>query len=1078
MAGCRYSCFKIRLAVGLLAIPLISSLPVVVYAQATASGAIAGSITDSSSAAIVGATVTATNIETNAQRVAKTGAAGEYRFDLLPVGHYSVHAEAPGFAAGEIKDIDLLVGTTAGGNIPLKPGSSAETVQVQANNQLVDPEKSDVSVAVTPRQIAELPLNGRDFANLAILAPGVKQVDSYDPTKNRYAVYAVNGSTGRNTNTTVNGVDNKDNTVGGAVMQLPLEAVQEFIISPNRFSAANGRTEGAALNVVTKSGTNLFHGSAYGFFRTQTFQTNNYFAKQGNQPKPDYSRQQYGGAIGGPIRKDKDFGFFAYEGLRERSSISVNPNAYNELTLVAAVAKQQPNLFAVPPQPTHTIPTPFDEKRYNGRIDHVFNEKHRAFVSYTAQDNKSNNDQDNSLVDSTQNNFTINDLILANVTLSSLFTPNTVNTFSVGFQYWNNLIDSTLKAPTFTFPDNTQFGTNVNVPQKSSQHKFQFRDDLSYTHGRHTLRGGVDFIYEPQVGGFFENNPTPEFDFADIPSVILSDHKTYPQGFSTPGALIGMTGTAGDPTFLLTPKMLGLYLEDDFRITQRLILNLGIRYDRDIDTYGLDKQKISRTHQELLAAAATGIPTVPTTVNPNTYLTGYTPNLTNIGGVFTGLPHNDNKDISPRVGFSYDLRGDGRVVLHGGYGLYFGQTFLNIPLFMLQQANNLVFSNTFSINCNGPGDTSCSPTENSVPGPDIVLSQYRYGVDPPPVIPPASHDLAVGSTGRIMDPSYRNPYTQQINVGFQYAPNNFSVIEVDYVQARGLHDNKTVNINPTQYFSDGSRPFSAAFAAAGAVKLGRIADEQSIGRSYYDGLNISYRQQMWKHFTGTLNYTFAKALAFEGGAASFRNTATNPFLGQFRRPDFGASPSDERHHVTASATWNLPWKIAVSPIFQIGTGRPVDIAQASSDLWGIGSGRSNPHAVVPMGKSIANPANYVTLAGIGKGPNTDQYAGCLEAHTCQEVSYNNYRGPAFAELDARVGKTITFGDRYNVNLFFQGFDLTNRANFGSSIQGIVNGNYDPDAAKNTFLQPNDFITPGGTVIPKSFLGEFGARFSF
>src|ERR1700760_2300151 len=496
------SCVKLRLAVGLLVTPMIPSFAPALYAQATASGAIAGAITDESGAAIVGASVTAINTETNAQRMAKTGAGGEYRFDLLPVGHYSIHVEAPGFAAGQIKDIDLLVGTTAAASVPLKPGSTGETVQVQANNQLVDPEKSDVSTAVTPRQITELPLNGRDFANLAILAPGVKQVDSYDPTKNRYAVYAVNGSTGRNTNTTVNGVDNKDNTVGGAVMQLPLEAVQEFIISPNRFSAANGRTEGAALNVVTKSGTNQFHGSAYGFFRTQTFQTNNYFAEQGDQPKPDYSRQQYGGSLGGPIRKDKDFGFFAYEGLRERSSISVNPDSFDELTLVAQLAKQQPNLFAVAPQPSHTIPTPFDEKRYNGRIDHNFNEKHRMFISYLAQDNKSNNDQDTSQLDLTQPNITLNDLILTNVTLNSVLSPSLVNNFAAGFQYWNNLIKATVVAPTITFPDGTQFGTNINVPQKSSQHKFQFRDDISYSHGRHTIRGGVDFLYEPQLGGY------------------------------------------------------------------------------------------------------------------------------------------------------------------------------------------------------------------------------------------------------------------------------------------------------------------------------------------------------------------------------------------------------------------------------------------------------------------------------------------------------------------------------------------------------------------------------------------------
>ena len=410
--------------------------------------------------------------------------------------------------------------------------------------------------------------------------------------------------------------------------------------------------------------------------------------------------------------------------------------------------------------------------------------------------------------------------------------------------------------------------------------------------------------------------------------------------------------------------------------------------------------------------------------------------------------------------------------MHGGYGLYFGQTFENIPLFMIQQSNDLVFANTFSIACNGPKDPKCGAGQ-AVPGTNITLTNYRYGVDPGPAIPPASHNLAPGSTGRLMDPSYRNPYTQQINFGFQYAPNNFSVIEVDYVQARGLHDNKTVNINAVQYFGDGSRPFSAALNAAGVPQLGRIADESSIGRSYYDGMNFSYRQQVWRRFTGTVNYTYAKALAFEGGAASFRNTATNPYLGQFRRQDFGPAPSDERHHVTASATLSLPWKIDFSPIFQIGTGRPIDIQQSSSLLWGTGSGVSNPHAIVPVGASMNKQASYIAFANISGA----DYVSCLETGSCQEVSYDNYRGPAFVELDARIGKTITFHDRYNVNLFFQGFDLTNRANFGSNLHNIVT-NYDPDPTLNTFLKPSDFITPNSTVLPKSFTGEFGARFSF
>src|SRR5690242_5475863 len=157
---------------------------------------------------------------------------------------------------------------------------------------------------------------GRDVANLAYLAPGVKAADSYDPTKNRYAILSVNGASGRNVNVTVNGIDNKDNTVGGPVMQLPLEAVQEFQISTQRFSAENGRSQGAAINMITKSGTNNYHGSLFGYFRDSALNTDEKQADGiGGQDRahPDYSRQFFGGSAGGPIKKDKLFGFFAIE---------------------------------------------------------------------------------------------------------------------------------------------------------------------------------------------------------------------------------------------------------------------------------------------------------------------------------------------------------------------------------------------------------------------------------------------------------------------------------------------------------------------------------------------------------------------------------------------------------------------------------------------------------------------------------------------------------------------------------------------------------------------------------------------
>ena len=211
---------------------------------------------------------------------------------------------------------------------------------------------------------------------------------------------------------------------------------------------------------------------------------------------------------------------------------------------------------------------------------------------------------------------------------------------------------------------------------------------------------------------------------------------------------------------------------------------------------------------------------------------------------------------------------------------------------MIQQANAQVFANTYTINCNGPGYHMRSPA-NIVPGTNILLSNYRYGVDPAPVIPPAGSNLAPGSTGRIMDPAFRNPYTQQVNFGLQYAVTNYGVVEVEYVQARGLHEDKTVNINPTEYFNGGIRPFSAAFAAAGVPVLGRFGVEKAIGRSYYDALNISYRQSMHRHVSTVLNYTYGKALAFEGNPAAFRNASTNQFLGEFRQPDHGTAPNNE-----------------------------------------------------------------------------------------------------------------------------------------------------------------------------------------
>src|SRR5437879_1636456 len=428
-----------RLAYLLLAGVLLLSLgSVKAFAQATASGTIQGTITDKSGAVVSGAQVVARSKATDTTRTATSNDTGYYRFELLPVGTYTVTVSKAGFASVS-QTMEILIGKMTTANSELKPGAMSEVIEVTSEAPLVDQLKTSVSQNITPSEVEELPLLGRDVANLAYLAPGVKATDSYDPTKNRYAILSVNGQSGRNVNVTVNGVDNKDNTVGGPVMQLPLEAVQEFVISTQRFSAANGRSEGAAINMITKSGTNKYHGSAFGFFREQQFNAENFYEKQPGGQKGPYSRQFFGGSAGGPIAKDKLFGFFAFERQREHTSISEDSLALSQLQTAQAAG--------LAAQPSAIIPRPFFENRYNGRLDYRFNDRETAYVSYTSQANDSLNDQSTQTGDLTEGNFTKNHLQAANFTLNSVLSNSLVNSFLVGYHYCNNVIDSTSEVP-------------------------------------------------------------------------------------------------------------------------------------------------------------------------------------------------------------------------------------------------------------------------------------------------------------------------------------------------------------------------------------------------------------------------------------------------------------------------------------------------------------------------------------------------------------------------------------------------------------------------------------------------------
>lgn len=1037
-------------------IALMSSLVLLscanLWGQATAVGTLSGTVTDKSQAVINGAEVTITNKATGANKTLTTNAAGEYRLEVQP-GIYTVKATAKGFSVAEAKDLEVFIGRTATQNFTLNPGGVSETVEVTAVAPLVDQTKTDVSTNITPQQITDLPLIGRDIADLAYLAPGVKAADSYDPTKNRYSILSVNGEGGRNVNVTIDGVDNKDNTVGGPVMQVPAEAVQEFAVSTQRFSAVNGRSSGAAINVITKSGTNNYHGSAFAFFREQAFNADQTQANgDGTTSKanPPYERQFFGGSFGGPIKKDKLFGFFAFERQREHTSLAEDPQAFQELSLVT-------NLGA---QPAQIIPTPFFENRLNGRLDWTINNKHSAYLSVTTQANNSLNDQSAATFDLTEGNFTKNHLQVANLTVNSSLSPTLVNQFTAGFQYWNNLIDSTTRAPLFTFPGpgaGIQFGTNTNIPQNSIQRKYQFKDDVSKTVGKHTFRSGIDYIWTPFMGGFFEFNPTLEIDYAKLPSAILA----VPGGFSNPGLVNGMSIAVGDPTFIIKDaKQLGFYFQDDWKVSNRLTANLGLRWDKDYDFIGGSDVANSRTFQELQAIAP------------------FSP----LAAQLVAKKANDySKGFSPRIGFAYDLTGHGNHILRAGFGMYYDNTFQNIPLFMEQQANATIFQTAFSVS---GGDL--------VPGTNITVDQWHIG-DPLPTIPAASSQLTKGSTGRLMDPNYRTPVTEEWNAGYTWALTSKSAFEVEYVHVLSLHENKTINLDPkipvnpaniqtTKTTEDANKngactpqcgffqPLDAAFQAAGATQLGSLRDEMSIGRSRYDGLNFSYRQRAFHKTDLTANYTLARAVGYDEDGGSFRYYPRDPQK-PLAASEFGPSFNDERHHITFAATSHLPWGLEVSPILQFGSARPY-LPLASTNLANFGGGSSAQALIVPN----SNPKNLTAFDDPVNGPNKLAAVQCYYAGQCQFVPYNSLRGDPYFDLDARVAKNIKVGEGRNLQLIFQGFNITNRANYGNNFNDVVDATN--AAGTPLFGHPAGFINPSSSLLPRSFTGEFGARFTF
>jgi Carboxypeptidase regulatory-like domain/TonB dependent receptor len=1073
----------------LAALILLSAVPV--WTQQN-TGQIVGTVTDASGALVVQANVTATNAETGLVRSTISGDTGGYVMPLLPPGVYSVRVEAKGFATTVQRDVDLRVGQALTVDFRLKPGGASEIVEVSGESPLIETTKSEVGGGVDPVEVREMPILDRNFANLMTLVPGVRPAEGFDPTKTKVGNVSINGNDGRAYDFSVDGGDNKDSVVGGQIQNFTMEGIQEFNVLTNRYSAESGRAVAAVVNVISKSGTNTLHGSLFGLFQNSSLNKTDHFERdtcvaQGisdvSRCKAKLHRYHFGGSIGGAVVKDKFFFFGAYEHKREPGSISVSPQAFSELSLFP---------LAVPVQ---NLNASYTDHLLTVKLDHRISDRQNVYYRYGRQRWIQPNDQlgdpfFSDATGSTNNNNQFHDFVIGH---QYSISPTKLNAINIHFQDFVNAIPAAA-GRSFTLdiagggaatnpevcfkpdpgcgggPGEPEIGQNVNVPQQTLIRKYQFRDDFTWIHNKHTFKFGGNWIYVAKMGGFFFFGANGyQITFWDDPSVILGSPAIYPQGFATPGALESILFNGGSGSTAQDPyHQLAFYFQDDWKVTPRLTLNLGLRWDSNpnflVPQLSSDPLHTNRT-VALLRDIIAANPSDPVAQD------GLQRAL-QLAGDGQGLRRNtaDWKQFQPRVGFAYDPSGFGKLVIRGGYGVARDQIFQNLTLFGVQQTQPTIYQTIIEQrNDSRPGACTVDPVNNPLCG-------FRFGTDPLPAPAPGINDLAVGATGRMFNARVTDPWAQQASIGgsWQFLPE--WAFSADYYHVLGTHEPRVLLANPMirticnpAWGGDtadlrclgnaNARLLDYAFSITpdpnnpgstlGAGRLGEIILYGTNNRSLYDGINFSVRKRLKNRYSLNVNYVASWSRSWGGrptasySGSGFRITPESQFLPQ----EFGPTIFDERHRLVLSGVFELPGGFQASPVFQASSARPYS-ATAGVDIDG--DGRTSANDRICAGSTPSSP---------GLTP------------ACTMIPVNTVRGIPFVQLDLTAGKTFKFGERAQLQVRWELYNLFNRRNTCNNVQTNVQADF---GVAQGYCGGQGF----GGGFSDALRSQFGFRFTF
>ena len=1106
-APLRLRCFR------LIAPALLSVCAPILVAQSAGTGALTGTVTDASRAAIPSVSVTLTNVDTNQARTAVTAADGNYKFSLIPPGTYSVRFSATGFKTADVPSVKINVTETPVLDQTLEVGSQTEQVTVQAQTEGLDTSSSTLGTVVGERTVTALPLSTRNYTQILGLSAGASggvgnatafgkgtldlSVNGNDPGKNNFQMdgVAIGNMTNRATSQDLYGI------LTGLAIPNP-DAIQEFKVQTSTYDASYGRNPGANVNVVTKSGSNSFHGSAFEFFRNAQLNANDFFYNrdtcatvQGSCPKQVLSQNQFGGTIGGPVKKDKLFFFGSYQGTRQRNGIAAEglTSAYlppipagdrsapgfaaalarlncgystllpsflspqlacdgsniSPVALKILQAKNADGSYYFPGSGTNTygqrswsIPATHQEDQVVVNADYLINSKNTLASRYFYSRDPQTSPLAGQLPGTPKFLYYSNTYSV--LKLTSTVTNSLVNEARASYSYTEAVnidqmpqgaqtsaqIGQTPISPYSTHPPQlifiiggyTAFG-NLD-PLNSPTHLYQYADQVSWSHGRHTLRTGFEFekwAYNLVWPGI-QNGILLIGSFNDLlvgqPGNIL-------------GAILSTRSGPNGPIHGYRMTDLDSFVQDDWKVSSRLTLNLGVRWEYDgtlSDKYAnltnvwlsqLQKVPVPPTGPTSSATAFTGY------VVPSNYAAHYgaPPNGVLVNSSNNGLrEHPPLSNFAPRIGVAWQPGNSGKLVIRAGAGVFY------------DRVSTISMSSAYGNNPPYAANVTYGfPNGQSLanPFPNTSLS-----------LQPRWANLATGQTSSLNVPFVselqHTPLVRQYNLNVQYQFLPSWTLEAGYVGSSGINlEDFSHNYNTAQLATPSNPINGQTTSTLENINL-RVpylgfAPTGLLGTGYdlisnYNSLQVTLRKQFSHGFTMQAAYTWSKSLTNSTENSANYNNASD--LSQQYGPSY----------------FNRPQRFIVNYNYELPFGEHPGALGKLTSGWSL-SGVTT----IQNGQALTiEDSNAGTIFGTSTGY-TDQ--GIARAQMCPGMTYGNIATPG--GIEQRLGGGSGGPGYLNAAAFCPAPKIGDGTGFGNSGMGIILGpgqfNFDFSVAKNTRL---------------------------